>query len=52
MPTTTEEFRAVLKAFVEGDPNGNGKADEIGLTGATTRNTWWNMRCWAGRTCR
>lgn len=39
MPTTTEEFRAVLKAFVEGDPNGNGKADEIGLTGATTWNT-------------
>lgn len=39
MPTTTEEFREVLKQFVAGDPNGNGKADEIGLTGATTWNT-------------
>lgn len=39
MPTTTEELREVLKAFVTKDPNGNGKADEIGLTGATTWNT-------------
>ena len=39
MPTTTEEFREVLKAFVTQDPNGNGEADEIGLTGATTWNT-------------
>ncbi|WZL78573.1 extracellular solute-binding protein [Eubacteriales bacterium mix99] len=29
MPTTTEELYDVLKAFKEGDPNGNGKADEI-----------------------
>ena len=39
MPTTTEEFREVLRAFVTQDPNGNGEADEIGLTGATTWNT-------------
>ena len=39
MPTTTEEFREVMKAFVTQDPNGNGQADEIGLTGATTWNT-------------
>ena len=39
MPTTTEELREVLKAFVTGDPNGNGEADEIGLTGTTTWNT-------------
>lgn len=32
MPTTTEEFYAVLKAFKEGDPNGNGQADEIPFT--------------------
>lgn len=32
MPTTTEELYTVLKAFKEGDPNGNGKADEIPLT--------------------
>lgn len=35
LPTTTEEFKNVLKAFKEGDPNGNGKADEICYTGST-----------------
>ena len=39
MPTTTEELREVLRAFVTQDPNGNGEADEIGLIGATTWNT-------------
>lgn len=29
MPTTTEEFRNVLIAFRDNDPNGNGKKDEI-----------------------
>lgn len=29
MPETTEEFYQYLKAVKEGDPNGNGKADEI-----------------------
>jgi putative aldouronate transport system substrate-binding protein len=29
IPRTTEEFYAALKAFKTGDPNGNGKADEI-----------------------
>jgi putative aldouronate transport system substrate-binding protein len=38
VPTTTEEFRNVLRAFKTRDPNGNGKADEIPLSGAT--NTW------------
>ena len=28
-PRTLEEFRDVLRAFRDGDPNGNGKADEI-----------------------
>ncbi len=32
-PQTTEELYNVLKAFKTQDPNGNGKADEIGLTG-------------------
>ena len=31
MPTTTEEFKAVLEAFKTQDPNGNGKADEVPL---------------------
>mgnify|MGYP001204728500 CR=1 FL=1 len=35
MPTTTEEFVDVLTAFKDGDPNGNGIADEIPLVGAT-----------------
>lgn len=39
MPTTTEEFEHVLRAFKEGDPNGNGKADEIPMSGAITG---WN----------
>lgn len=34
MPTTTEEFYQVLKAFKEKDPNRNGKKDEIPMTGA------------------
>lgn len=32
IPTTTEEFYNILKAFKEQDPNGNGKADEIPLS--------------------
>ncbi|WP_435170391.1 extracellular solute-binding protein [Paenibacillus glycanilyticus] len=31
MPTTIDEYRDTLKKFVTMDPNGNGKADEIGL---------------------
>lgn len=38
VPTTTEEFQNVLMAFKTKDPNGNGKQDEIPLTGAI--NTW------------
>lgn len=33
VPTTTEEFYQVLKAFRDKDPNGNGKKDEIPLMG-------------------
>lgn len=29
VPKTTEEFRNVLKAFKDGDPNGNGQKDEL-----------------------
>ncbi|MFI6738941.1 hypothetical protein ACIBI9_38965 [Nonomuraea sp. NPDC050451] len=35
MPKTTEEMRAVLRAFKTKDPNGNGKADEIPLSSST-----------------
>jgi putative aldouronate transport system substrate-binding protein len=37
-PTTTQEFKDVLTAFKTKDPNGNGKADEIPLSGAIK--TW------------
>lgn len=36
MPTTTEELYEVLKAMKTKDPNGNGKADEVPMAGATT----------------
>lgn len=39
MPTTTEEFYQVLKAFKEQDPNGNGIADEIPMAGAWPSHT-------------
>ncbi|QJD86600.1 extracellular solute-binding protein [Cohnella herbarum] len=34
MPTTTEEFKKVLQAFKNDDPNGNGKKDEVPLSGS------------------
>lgn len=34
LPTTTAEFKAVLEAFKTRDPNGNGEADEVPLSGA------------------
>jgi putative aldouronate transport system substrate-binding protein len=47
MPTTTAEFYDVLKAFKEKDPNGNGKADEIPLTGDDMGNIIDSLRgCW------
>jgi len=39
-PKTTDELYNVLKAFKENDPNGNGKADEIGLLGTT--DSWYS----------
>lgn len=36
LPETTEDFKELLLAIKNEDPNGNGKADEIPLTGATT----------------
>ena len=35
MPTTTAELKDVLLAFKNGDPNGNGRADEIPLSANT-----------------
>jgi putative aldouronate transport system substrate-binding protein len=41
LPTTTEEFENVLLAFKNDDPNGNGKADEIPLSGWTSATGNW-----------
>lgn len=35
VPTTTDELYEVLKKVVNGDPNGNGKKDEIGISGVS-----------------
>jgi len=40
MPQTTEEFRTVLQAFKDKDPNGNGKTGAAPLTGAAKS---WQM---------
>jgi putative aldouronate transport system substrate-binding protein len=40
VPTTTDELYTVLKAFKTRDPNGNGKADEIPMTGAPNKYVW------------
>ncbi len=42
VPTTTEEFYQMLKAFKEQDPNGNGEADEIPLSGTVLINGGWH----------
>jgi putative aldouronate transport system substrate-binding protein len=35
VPKTTEDFKKVLEAFKTKDPNGNGKPDELPLSGST-----------------
>lgn len=42
-PTTIEEFEAVLEAFTNGDPDGNGAKDTYGFTfsGKDSYNTGW-----------
>jgi putative aldouronate transport system substrate-binding protein len=40
MPTTTDELYQVLKAFKTGDPNGNGRADEIPATSEAQPEGW------------
>jgi putative aldouronate transport system substrate-binding protein len=40
VPTTTEEFYQVLKAFKEQDPNGNGIADEVPFSAQVWDGGW------------
>jgi putative aldouronate transport system substrate-binding protein len=42
VPTTTDELEQVLLAFKEKDPNGNGKADEIPMSGSKLVNGGWH----------
>lgn len=47
-PTTTDELKDVLMAVKNSDYNGNGKADEIALTGSPDwdcQAEWWLMNC-------
>ncbi|QGQ95220.1 ABC transporter substrate-binding protein [Paenibacillus psychroresistens] len=41
MPTTTEEYEKVLLAMKNNDPNKNGKADEVPLSGYTSTGSDW-----------
>lgn len=45
-PTTLDELTEVLKAFRDNDPNGNGIADEIPLTGMNEWNNNNNALTW------
>lgn len=40
LPTNAEEFREVLRAFTEDDPDGNGQNDTFGLTGSSPESTF------------
>lgn len=44
LPKTTDEFYEVLKAFRDGDANGNGKADEVPLTTDNLDKVVWILR--------
>jgi putative aldouronate transport system substrate-binding protein len=42
VPTTTDEFEAMLKAFKDKDPNGNGIADEVPFSGNVEGQGGWH----------
>ncbi|SEO62845.1 extracellular solute-binding protein [Paenibacillus sp. OV219] len=42
IPRTLDELEKVAKAFIEQDPDGNGEADTLGLTGSTRLGGDWN----------
>src|SRR5258708_187266 len=42
VPKTTDEFEAMLKAFKDKDPNGNGKADEVPFSGSVEGAGGWH----------
>lgn len=42
VPTTTDEFEAMLLAFKDQDPNGNGIADEVAYSGSVEGQGGWH----------
>jgi len=42
VPTTTDEFEAMLKAFKDKDPNGNGIADQVPFSGNVEGQGGWH----------
>ena len=48
MPTTTDELYDVLVAFRDGDPNGNGEQDEIGMVAVNLNDIITTLACWHG----
>jgi putative aldouronate transport system substrate-binding protein len=47
-PKTLDEFYNVLKAFVNNDPDKNGKADTIGMAESQVSGSWRSMLVWHG----
>ncbi|KRF09833.1 extracellular solute-binding protein [Paenibacillus sp. Soil787] len=40
-PKTLEDVEKITEAFIKGDPDGNGKADTVGITGNNSTITQW-----------
>ncbi len=48
VPKTLDDFYNVLKAFVNKDPDKNGKADTIGMAESQVSGSWRSMLVWHG----
>lgn len=48
VPKTLDDYYKVLKAFVNNDPDKNGKADTIGMAESQVSGSWRSMLVWHG----
>ncbi|MDF2923664.1 MAG: sugar transporter permease [Paenibacillaceae bacterium] len=48
VPKTIDDFYNVLKAFVNNDPDKNGKADTMGMAESQVSGSWRSMLVWHG----
>lgn len=48
MPETIDDFHAILKAFTEDDPDGNGEDDTYGMAISMHEEPWNIMQTWFG----